>query len=66
MRRISTIRNSREASLEKHREELRNSRWARRRSQILTFAGAASVVVAAAADWVPADLARMMARFLGI
>lgn len=36
MRRISAIRSHREAELEKHREDLRNIRWARRRSQLLT------------------------------
>jgi hypothetical protein len=66
MLRISSIRNSREASLEKRREELRNSRWARHRSQLLTFGGVASVSIAAVADWVPVDLARVIERFLGI
>jgi hypothetical protein len=36
MRRISSIRTTREAELEKRREDLRNGRWARRRSMVLT------------------------------
>ena len=66
MRRISNIRNSREASLEKRREELRNSRWARWRSQFLTLAGMASLAVAASADQAPADVARVIRTLLGV
>jgi hypothetical protein len=35
MRRISSIRSVREAELERLREELRNLRWSRRRSQLI-------------------------------
>lgn len=44
MRRISKIRNRREASIEVEREELRNMRWERHKSKILTAATAISMV----------------------
>jgi|GEM_PF-5182522 len=46
MRRISKIRNQREAAIEDRREELRDRRWARHKSKILTFAGIASMLTA--------------------
>lgn len=50
MRRITSIRTTREAELEKRREALRNSRWTRRRSMVLT----GLVVVVAATPAGPA------------
>jgi hypothetical protein len=44
MRRISKIRNRREAEFEARREELRNMRWKRRRSEILTAASVISMI----------------------
>lgn len=50
MRRISRIRSKREAELEKQREELRNLRWARRRSMVTTAVIASSALVITRTD----------------
>jgi hypothetical protein len=66
MRRISNIRSSREVTLEMHREELRNVRWARRRNQIVTVAGVASTLVFLFADSGPEYSLRVVEKLLGI
>jgi|tagenome__1003787_1003787.scaffolds.fasta_scaffold20985913_5 hypothetical protein len=48
MRRISAIRTEKEADLEGLREDLRERRWARRRSMLLTAAGVVSAGAATA------------------
>jgi hypothetical protein len=45
MRRINSIQTHRQADLERRREELRNLRWTRRRSMLITIA---SLLLAAA------------------
>jgi hypothetical protein len=47
MRRISTIRDKREVAAEVRRENLRDRRWARQRSKVLTAAVALSMILAA-------------------
>jgi hypothetical protein len=66
MRRITTIRSSREASLEMHREELRNVRWARRRSQILTLTALVSAFGLLLAEPAPQRVVQVMERLLGL
>lgn len=46
MRRISKIRNRDEATMETQREDLRDRRWARHKSKILTLAGTLSMILA--------------------
>lgn len=64
MRRISSIRTHREAELEKRREELRDSRWNRRRSMVVTVVGTASALTATAAGGPP--LLRALRQLAGL
>jgi hypothetical protein len=57
MRKVSKIRNSREIDFEVQREDLRDRRWARHKSKVLTAATALSMILAAdkaerILDWV--------------
>jgi hypothetical protein len=45
MRRVSAIRSNRDFDMEKRREELRDIRWARRRSQLITAVIVVAVIV---------------------
>jgi hypothetical protein len=60
MRRISSIRNCREADLEARREELRDVRWARRRSQMITITLILIAIITAGMLWASQDPAGLV------
>ncbi len=60
MRRISSIRSGREADLENRREELRDIRWKRHRSQLGVLIG-----LAIALSGTATDVVRMFLRMAG-
>lgn len=65
MRRVSAICSNSDFEIEERREALRNIRWARRRSQLITVVFVAAVVVLLIAGS-PGEAARSVSALLGL
>jgi hypothetical protein len=64
VQRISSIRSRQEAELEMRREQLRDSRWARRRSQLITV-GIAGSTIALLSTGAPNEILHVLRAFVG-